>query len=217
MPNTIEIMVRSESGSIGENLGANFSISADVGAVVPDTATKNELISGKILTVDSSASTITITSLNGSCANSLLLNINKDAETCYSVSAFNYQDGNTRLLDEDGAILPFQSEELNLITFEMLLDFQEGEEFNISFLGKEFTVFVETVIDEEDGSIIKIGTVTSAGLSSGQFDASFSTLDSVEMQIAFYEEGVIYLIKGALGSALIVEEYSLTDLISPAY
>ena len=217
MANIIEIMVRSEFGSIGENLGPNFSISADVGAVVPDTATKNELIFGKIFMVDSSASTITITSLNGSCNNSLLLNINKDAETCYSVSAFNYQNGNTRLLDEDGAILPFQSEELNSITFEMLLDFQEGEEFNISFLGKEFTVAVEIVINEEDGSIIKTGTAASPGLSSGPFYALFLTPDSVEIHIDLYEEGVIYLIKGALGSALTVEEYALTDLISTAY
>lgn len=217
MANTIEIMVRSEFGSIGENLGPNFSISADLGEVAPNTAIKSELISGKILTVDSSASTITITSLNGSCTNSLLLNINKDAETCYSVSAFNYQDGNTRLLDEDGAILPFQSEELNSITFDMLLAFQEGEEFNISFLGKEFTVVVEIVIDEEDGSIIKTGTVTSVGSSTGQFYALFLTSDSVEAQIAFYEEGVIYLIKGVQGSELTVEEYASTDLISSAY
>lgn len=218
MPNTIEIMVRSEFGSIGENLGPNFSISSDVGGVAPNTATKSELISGKILTVDSSASTISITSLNESCTNSLLLNINKDAETCYSVSAFNYRDGNTRSLDEDGAIVPFQSEELNSITLdELLLAFPEGEEFNISFLGKEFTLAVETVIDEEDGSIIKVGTATSAGFSTGQFDALFSTSNSVKMHITFYEEGVIYLIEGVQGSALTVEEYASTDLISSGY
>jgi hypothetical protein len=217
MPNTIEIMVRSESGSIGENLGTNFSISSNVGAVVPNTATKNELISGKILTVDELASTIILTSLSGTCANTLSINIDKEAVTCYSTSAYNYKAGNTRPLDEDGGILAFQSEELNSITFDTLLAFQEGEEFNISFLGKEFAVVVETIINEEDGSIIKIGTVTSAGLSSGQFDASFSILDSVEMQFAFFEEGVIYLIKGVQGSALTVEEYALTDLISPAH
>jgi len=217
MPNTVEIMVRSESGSIGENLGPNFSISSNVGVVIPDTVTKNELISGKILTVDELASTIILTSLSGTCANTLSINIDKEASTCYSTSAYNYKAGNTRPLDEDGGILAFQSEELNSITFDTLLALQEGEEFNISFLGKEFTVFVETIINEEDGSIIKMGTVTSTGLSSGQFNALFTTLDSVEIEIAFYEEGVSYLIKGAPGSALIVEEYSLIDLISPVY
>jgi hypothetical protein len=214
MPNTIEIMVRSESGSIGENLGANFSISADVGAVVPDTATKSELISGKILTVDSSASTITITSLNGSCANSLLLNINKDAETCYSVSALSFQPGNNRSVDEDMVSLPFSIYPINSQKIQEIKSKTIGDTFILDIFSKNINFLIDSdSIDLEVQSIVKTGTAYSA---SETFTFLFD--ENLDLDLAFIilsqETNASYEITGSPSIGYQAEEWSIYDMIT---
>jgi hypothetical protein len=59
---------------LGANLGPNFNLSANVGTVTPLTATLDELLAGYVVSVNSSASIITITS-TGTCTNSLALPI----------------------------------------------------------------------------------------------------------------------------------------------
>jgi len=53
---------------LGANLGPNFNLTADVGSVTPSTATKAELLAGKIVDVDNAASQVTVTS-TGTCTN----------------------------------------------------------------------------------------------------------------------------------------------------
>jgi hypothetical protein len=53
---------------LGANLGPNFNLTADVGSVTPSTATKAELLAGKVVDVDNSASQVTVTS-TGACTN----------------------------------------------------------------------------------------------------------------------------------------------------
>jgi len=53
---------------LGANLGPNFNLTADVGSVSPSTATKAELLAGKVVDVDNSASQVTVTS-TGACTN----------------------------------------------------------------------------------------------------------------------------------------------------
>lgn len=60
--------------NMGADLGPNFNLSADVGLVVPNTATKSELTAGLVVAVDDLATIITVTSL-GVCTNSLELAI----------------------------------------------------------------------------------------------------------------------------------------------
>ena len=55
---------------LGVDLGPNFNLTADVGSVTPSTATKSELTSGKNVSVDDLATTVTITS-TGTCTNSI--------------------------------------------------------------------------------------------------------------------------------------------------
>lgn len=53
---------------LGANLGPNFNLTADVGSVSPSTATKAELLAGKVVDVDNAASQVTVTS-TGTCTN----------------------------------------------------------------------------------------------------------------------------------------------------
>jgi len=62
------------NSGLGANLGPNFNLSANVGTVTPLTATKDELLVGYVVSVDSAATIITITS-TGTCTNSLALPI----------------------------------------------------------------------------------------------------------------------------------------------
>ena len=55
---------------LGSNLGPNFNLTADIGSVTPSTATKSELIAGKIVSVDDIATQVTVTSI-GPCYNSI--------------------------------------------------------------------------------------------------------------------------------------------------
>jgi hypothetical protein len=207
-------MVRSESGSIGENLGTNFSISSNVGAVVPDTVTKNELISGKILTVDELASTIILTSLDGTCANTLSINIDKEASTCYSTNASSFQPGNSRPINEDGTIAAFNTGTLQASDLNNLFTAQDGTQFNLNIFGKIITFLIESISDIEDGLYSKIGTVTENTFGSGEFSALFLSAQEAEIDVIFFEASVGYTIKGNLNSDFLVEEWSLLDLIS---
>jgi hypothetical protein len=69
----------------GSSLGPNFSLTTDVGDVIPNTATLDELLLGKFVSVSSSATKITITSL-GVCTNSLDITITTTTTTSTTTS-----------------------------------------------------------------------------------------------------------------------------------
>ena len=62
------------NAGLGADLGPNFNLTTNVGTVTPSTATKTQLLAGKNVTVDNSATSVTITSV-GNCTNHLTLNI----------------------------------------------------------------------------------------------------------------------------------------------
>jgi len=55
---------------LGIDLGPNFNLTANSSVVTPSTATKTELLAGKIVSVDDVATTVTITSI-GTCTNAI--------------------------------------------------------------------------------------------------------------------------------------------------
>jgi len=55
---------------LGSDLGPNFNLTADVGSVTPSTATKTELLAGKSVSVDDTATEVTVTS-TGTCTNAI--------------------------------------------------------------------------------------------------------------------------------------------------
>lgn len=55
---------------LGNDLGPNFNITSDAGAVTPSTATKSELIAGLIVSVEDATTSVTVTS-TGPCSNSI--------------------------------------------------------------------------------------------------------------------------------------------------
>jgi len=59
---------------LGANLGPTFDLSTNVGLVTPTTATLSELLAGYVVSVDNSATIITVTS-TGTCTNSLAIPI----------------------------------------------------------------------------------------------------------------------------------------------
>jgi hypothetical protein len=69
----MNVLLTLNSG-LGADLGPNFNLTADVGVVSPNTATSSELLSGKSVSVDDTATTVTITS-TGTCTNSINLSI----------------------------------------------------------------------------------------------------------------------------------------------
>jgi hypothetical protein len=69
----MNILVTLNSG-LGADTGPNFNLTADVGSVTPSTATKSELLAGKFVDVNASATQITVTS-TGTCTTSIVLNI----------------------------------------------------------------------------------------------------------------------------------------------
>ena len=69
----MNILVTLNSG-LGADTGPNFNLTTDVGSVTPNTATKIELLAGKFVDVDPSATQITVTSV-GTCTTSIVLNI----------------------------------------------------------------------------------------------------------------------------------------------
>ena len=69
----MNILVTLNSG-LGADTGPNFNLTANVGSVTPSTATKVELLAGKFVDVDPSATQITVTS-TGVCTTSIVLNI----------------------------------------------------------------------------------------------------------------------------------------------
>jgi hypothetical protein len=62
------------NAGLGSDLGPNFDLTADVGVVAPATATLTELLAGKTVVADNTATQITVTS-TGACTNSLNLSI----------------------------------------------------------------------------------------------------------------------------------------------
>ena len=69
----MNILVTLNSG-LGADTGPNFNLTANVGSVTPSTATKGELLAGKFVDVNASATQITVTS-TGTCTTSIVLNI----------------------------------------------------------------------------------------------------------------------------------------------
>ena len=69
----MNILVTLNSG-LGADTGPNFNLTANAGSVTPSTATKVELLAGKFVDVDPSATQITVTS-TGTCTTSIVLNI----------------------------------------------------------------------------------------------------------------------------------------------
>jgi hypothetical protein len=55
---------------LGADLGPNFNLTANVGSVTPSTATKTELTAGKSVSVDDTATQVTVTS-TGTCTNGI--------------------------------------------------------------------------------------------------------------------------------------------------
>ena len=75
----MNILVTLNSG-LGVDLGPNFNLTADVGSVTPSTATKSELLAGKEVQVNASATQITVTS-TGACTTSININISGQTTT----------------------------------------------------------------------------------------------------------------------------------------
>jgi uncharacterized membrane protein len=75
----MNVLIILNSGQ-GVSLGVNFTLAANVGVVVPSTATLSELLAGKPVVVDNGATSVTVTSL-GVCTNALILPISTTTST----------------------------------------------------------------------------------------------------------------------------------------
>lgn len=69
----------------GINLGPNFTLTANVGTLVPATATLTQLLTGVLVLADDTVTQVTVTS-QGVCTNSLILNVSQPITTTTSTS-----------------------------------------------------------------------------------------------------------------------------------
>jgi hypothetical protein len=69
----MNILVTLNSG-LGTDMGPNYTLTANVGSVLPSSVTQTQLLAGVTVAVDDTAGSITVTSL-GNCTNSLVLPI----------------------------------------------------------------------------------------------------------------------------------------------
>jgi hypothetical protein len=62
------------NAGLGVDLGPNFTLTANVGVVSPNTATKSELLAGKSLVINNAATNVRATSV-GTCTNYIIVNL----------------------------------------------------------------------------------------------------------------------------------------------
>lgn len=71
----MDILLTLDSG-MGANLGPNFNLTSNVGhTVTPNTATRAELIAGKMVSVSPDGATVIFVTSTGACTNTLVVNI----------------------------------------------------------------------------------------------------------------------------------------------
>jgi hypothetical protein len=88
----MNILVTLNSG-IGVDSGPNYTLTANVGSVLPSSVTKTQLLAGVTVAVSNSAASITVTSI-GNCTNSLVLPITGvKSATVYMNSFVDYPYG----------------------------------------------------------------------------------------------------------------------------
>jgi len=68
----MEVFLRTDE--VGSSVGSNLTITADIGAVVPNSITKSQLLAGVTVSVSDSASQLTVYS-SGACSNSKIVQI----------------------------------------------------------------------------------------------------------------------------------------------
>ena len=74
------------NSGLGADLGPTFNLTADIGSVTPSTATKSQLLSGYLVSVDNSATQITVTS-TGTCTNAITFTIGGFSTTTTSTTS----------------------------------------------------------------------------------------------------------------------------------
>lgn len=70
--------------SIAQSIGNNFTLSADIGSVSPNSATRQQLLAGLELQVDSNAVSITISEQGGTAQTTQ--NIDKNSQNCINLN-----------------------------------------------------------------------------------------------------------------------------------
>lgn len=120
--------------NIGTDLGP-FTLSANIGNVVPSTATRTELINGLQVTVDNSATQITITSdPNGLCSGSILtLNITGIPQDPCDCTFYNLTIGQEDIDDATGNTgINEQYNNLILVTYTNCDGVETVEEYGLA-------------------------------------------------------------------------------------
>lgn len=80
----MNILIKLNSGQ-GVSLGPDFTLAANFGLVSPNTATLDELLVGKLVSVDNAATQVTVLS-NGLCENALIIPITTTTSTTTSTT-----------------------------------------------------------------------------------------------------------------------------------
>lgn len=212
--NTImDIFLKTYSSDFGANTGDLFSLSANLGNVIPNQITKNELISGKILSVDQNASKLIILSSNP-CSNQVEVIINKDNSTCYATDPNNFTSGNARPTDQDGNPAPFDIEPFDPLKIQEIKSKTELDTFALTIFGKNinFSIDLDTV-DDDDESLIKGG----AG-NSGTDTFNFYFIENLDLNLNFAilseNTNTSYKITGSPSLGYQAEKWLTSDFIS---
>jgi hypothetical protein len=209
----MDIFIKASSSSFGADIGDIFSISADSGNAIPNQITKNELISGKILSVDQNASKLIILS-NSPCSSQIEVIVNKDNSTCYAADPNNFTSGNNRPTDQDGNPASFDTEPFDALKIQEIKSKTELDTFALTIFGKNisFSIDLDT-IDDDDESLIKGGVGNS-----GTDTFNFYFIENLDLDLNFTisseNTNISYKITGSPTLGYQTEKWLTSDFIS---
>jgi hypothetical protein len=201
------------SSNLGEDLGPNFSITADIGSVQPNTATKSELVAGRFFEVNENATTLTVSDTGG-CGSTIQIEIGgKTPETCFRDIAENWRPGNARRLDENGSDTFFRSTTISQGLFEEIISAEFGQVVTITVFGNTYTFSInEESADEESGILFRSGATTTGIEPEATLVVKIEDFGFGQANVTIFDDKrySVYEIYEQNGS-YIVEEWSIYD------
>lgn len=207
------------ASDLGADVGPNFSVTANVGTVTPNTSTRTELLNGRFFDVDQNATNLTISSL-GSCNTEIQTQITGDTpDTCFASRAEDWSPGMPRRVDEDGSPLPFREQQLDPSLCEQISSIEFGQPpITVTIFNNTYIFLInEENADESTGILYRSG-ITSTGIepeSTLVIEIQDFGFGEVSIMIFDYKKNTVYEIISGSGSCL-AEEWSIYDYMQLA-
>jgi hypothetical protein len=207
----MDIFLKASSADMGTDLGPGFDILSDSGSVSPNFISKEDLLAGKILSVDENASQLTLTS-TGECDASAIITIEKDQNNCFAITAASYKSTSSRLLEDDYSVAPFRRDTIDSAKILEIRNSVEYQKITLDIFGIIINFIVGLDSTDENSNLLKTGVGNS---DHGEFTFYFTdfTNGDTDMQIIGTNSNVSYKIAGNSQQGYKLTEWLTSDFI----